>query len=210
MEGMQHGIPVIWNNDKRGKGNASITAQGKYSANVLFVKRGKRRDLLYNLFVPGGTSMQLFYSDYLDNLKEIHNEIRAAILGLPQEALDWVPGVEMNSIAVLVVHLLGAERYWIGDVIASEPSGRDREAEFEVRGKTENELLLKLGEVEKYIEKALEEMSIGELEEKRLSPRNGREVTVGWALLHALKHTTLHAGHIQITRQAWGQRQSKE
>ena len=36
----------------------------------------------------------------------------------------------MNSMNVLVVHLIGAERYWIGDVIAGEPSGRDRESEF--------------------------------------------------------------------------------
>jgi len=151
-------------------------------------------------------NMQTFFSDHLHNLKEIHDDIRKTIHGLPQETLDWVPGDEMNSITVLVIHSLGAERYWIGDVVAGEPSGREREAEFKVHGMTEDELLQKMGEMEAFIAKALEGLSIEELEEKKISPRNGREVTVGWALCHALKHTALHAGHIQITRQAWEQR----
>jgi hypothetical protein len=32
---------------------------------------------------------------------------------------------------------------------------------------------------------------------------------VGWALCHILKHTALHLGHLQITRQLWEQRQDK-
>jgi hypothetical protein len=28
---------------------------------------------------------------------------------------------------------------------------------------------------------------------------------VAWALLHALEHTTLHLGQIQLTRQLWEQ-----
>jgi hypothetical protein len=58
-------------------------------------------------------------------------------------------------------------------------------------------------QVESYLRGALENISLQELGEKRISPRNGREVTVGWALCHALKHTALHAGHIQVTRQWW-------
>ena len=51
-----------------------------------------------------------------------------AIEGLPPAALDWVPGPDTNSLAVLAVHVTGATRYWIGDV-----AGRDRDAEFQVR-----------------------------------------------------------------------------
>jgi hypothetical protein len=29
---------------------------------------------------------------------------------------------------------------------------------------------------------------------------------VGWALLHALEHTAIHLGHIQITQQLWDQK----
>ena len=147
--------------------------------------------------------MHSFFTDYLCNLEEIHDDIRKTITGLPLEALDWTPSPEINSLAVLVTHLTGAEQYWIGDVVAGEPSGRDREAEFRVSGLRKDDLLAKLGEADRVARQALEEMSIQALEEKRISPRNGREVTVGWAVVHALKHTALHAGHLQITRQLW-------
>jgi uncharacterized damage-inducible protein DinB len=152
--------------------------------------------------------MQSFFTNYLNNLQELHDEIRNAVKGLPQNALDWTSGTDVNSLSVLVVHLTGAERYWIGDVIAGEPSGRDRESEFKVRGLSADELIQRLSENEAYIRKALESSSPQELDETRVSPRNGREVTVGWALCHALKHTALHLGHIQIMRQLWEQQKS--
>ena len=152
--------------------------------------------------------MQPFFANYLKNLQEFHDEIRNAVSGLPQNALDWTPGADLNSINVLVVHLIGAERYWIGDVVAGEPSDRDRESEFMIQGLSEKELFQKLSEIEHYIEKTLGTFALQELDEKRISPRNGREVTVGWALCHALKHTALHLGHLQIMRQLWERQQA--
>ena len=151
--------------------------------------------------------MQPFFADYLNNLQEFHDEIRAVIKGLPQTELDWTPTAEINSLNALVTHLSGAERYWIGDVIAGKPAERDREAEFRVQGLSEQDLLQRLSNNEDYFQKALGLLALQELEEQRTSLRNGRSVTVGWALCHALKHTALHLGHMQITRQLWEQRQ---
>ena len=150
--------------------------------------------------------MNLFYAEYEKNLKEIHDEVRKVISGITPEAMNWKPGEDMNSIAVLVVHLVGAERYWLGDVVLRDPSGRDREAEFAAQGLSEGELIKKLGEAEAYACKVLESLSVEVLDAKRISPRSGKEVTVGWALCHALKHTALHVGHIQITNQLLKQR----
>jgi uncharacterized damage-inducible protein DinB len=152
--------------------------------------------------------MQTFFMEYLNSLQEMHTGIREAVGGVPQSALDWTFASEMNSLNVLAVHLMGAERYWIGDVVDGEPSGRDRDAEFRVQGLSEHELIQKLSDHEAYLRKTLEKFAVQELEEKRISPRDGREFTVGWALCHALKHTALHVGHIQITRQLWEKQQS--
>jgi uncharacterized damage-inducible protein DinB len=149
--------------------------------------------------------MQPYYADYVSNLRELHQEIRGAVAGLPQEALDWTPGSETNSIGVLVVHVAGAQRYWAEDVIAGDASGRDREAEFQVCGLPADSLILRLGESEAYVRQALEGLTLPELEAARISPRSGREVTMGWAMGHALKHTALHVGQIQIMRQLWEQ-----
>jgi len=147
--------------------------------------------------------MQPFYTDYLNNLEELHQEILHTINDLPQEAFDWTPFNGGNSLSVLVVHLTGAERYWIGDVVSGVPSGRDRDSEFKVKNLKPGELTARLQESWSYVAKALENLDLNDLETKRRSPRDDREVSVTWALEHGLKHTAVHLGHIQITRQLW-------
>ena len=152
--------------------------------------------------------MQTFFIDYLNLLQERHNDILKALEGLPSVALDWTPGPEMNSISVLVFHLTGAERYWIGDVAAQDPTERDRDAEFRVHD-TGIELLKKrLANNLEYARNTLSKFAIQDLETTRVSARDGRIFSVAWVLLHALEHTTLHLGQIQITRQLWEQSKS--
>jgi uncharacterized damage-inducible protein DinB len=149
--------------------------------------------------------MQSFFTNYLDLLQDCHNGILQALDGLPQTALDWVPRQEMNSIAVLLAHITGSERYWIGDIAAQESSNRDRDAEFRVHGVEVDVFRKRLADNLEYARKVLEKMSLEDLEALRASPSNEREYTVAWALLHALEHATLHLGQIQITRQLWEQ-----
>jgi len=146
-----------------------------------------------------------FFEDYLDILKARHNDILRALDGLPHAALDWKPGPDMNSISVLVFHLTGAERYWIGDVAAQDPSDRDREAEFRVRDAGLDVLKDRLNKNLVYARTVLNGLSLEDLEKTQLSPRDGQTFTVGWALVHALEHSTLHLGHIELTRQLWEQ-----
>jgi uncharacterized damage-inducible protein DinB len=147
--------------------------------------------------------MQTFYIEYVDLLEQRHNEILEALEGLPPDALDWSPGPDMNSISVLVFHLSGAERYWIGDVAAQDPKERDRDAEFRSRDVGMDVLKKRLEGNLEYARNALEKFTIQDLEMTRTSARDGRSFTVAWALLHALEHTTLHLGQIQLTRQLW-------
>lgn len=150
--------------------------------------------------------MQPFFQDYFDILKTCHNDFHKALDGLPPEALDWVPGTDMNSISVLVYHLTGAERYWIGDVALGESSDRDRSAEFKVHGVGMDALHQRLDDTLKYVYSALENLTLNDLESDRTSSRDGRTFTVAWTLLHALEHSNLHLGHVQLIRQLWDQR----
>jgi len=152
--------------------------------------------------------MQTFFESYLDLLQDCHNGILEALEGLPPAALDWVPGPEMNSITVLVFHLTGAERFWIGDIAAQEPSDRDRAAEFRVQGVGMDVLKKRLVDNLDYAQTALEKISLQDLESSRIRPSDGNEFTVAWALMHALEHATSHLGQIQITRQLWEQKEN--
>ena len=148
--------------------------------------------------------MQSFFKTYLDLLQDCHNGILQAIEEIPKDALDWVPGKDMNSIAVLLAHIIGSERFWIGDIAAQESSNRDRDAEFRVRGVKADIFRKRLADNLEYARNALDKMSLQDLEATRVSG-DGRERTVGWALLHALEHATSHLGQIQLTRQLWEQ-----
>jgi hypothetical protein len=149
--------------------------------------------------------MHKTYEALLDRFDELHRAIKQALDEMSPEALDWVPGPDMNCMCVLVVHLAGAERYWVGDVVWGEPSFRDREAEFRVRGLSAESLKQRILDAETYERLAFEAMSPAELEQERTSPRDGKKYTVAWALAHALEHTAIHVGHIQILHQMWKQ-----
>jgi uncharacterized damage-inducible protein DinB len=151
--------------------------------------------------------MHAFYRAMLDEYAALHAEIVKAIDELPAEALDWVPGPEMNSLSVLVVHLTGAERYWIGDVAMGDPSGRDREAEFRVKGITAEALKQRIADMDRYQAAAFEKLKLPALEEMRVA-RAGKEVTLAKALLHPLQHTGQHVGHIELLKQQWMQSHS--
>jgi len=150
--------------------------------------------------------MSNFFDDLQNRFHEIHTDLMKAVDGLPAVALDWIPGAEINSINVLVVHLIAAEKFWIGAVALGEPSDRVREEEFQARGLTAAELKQRLTNADEYARQALPRFMLADLETVRKSPRNEKTFTVGWCLLHAMEHSSLHLGHIQLTRQLWGQK----
>ncbi len=152
--------------------------------------------------------MLSFYEDYLERLQARHQEIREVLNGLPPAALDWIPGPGFNSMSVVIFHLTGAERFWIGDVVAGEASKRDRESEFKVQGVGMEALKKRLEDNEAYARSVLSRLTLQDLERTWTSPK-GEKRTHAWALLHALEHLSLHVGHLQITRQLWDQAHTK-
>ncbi len=145
-----------------------------------------------------------FYETLAGRFHSLHQEILNVVQSLPDEALDWSPGQEMNSVSVIVVHLTGSERFLVGDVIMHDPSNRDRNAEFQAKGMTKADLTRRLENAEAYLKSAFEKLSLDDLSTERLHPREGT-VSVAWALLHALDHAAEHKGHIQMTAQLWHQ-----
>ncbi|MGD9092072.1 MAG: DinB family protein [Anaerolineales bacterium] len=147
--------------------------------------------------------MNSFFKDYLEQLDGLFEEINNAIESLPHDALDWVPGPGMNSLAVLAAHIAGSSRYWIGDVAGEDPSGRDRPAEFRTSDLDLSSLKGGLAASLAYAYEYIPTLSLEDLSSPRISPHDNRQVTIGWALAHALEHTALHTGHMQLTRQLW-------
>ena len=147
--------------------------------------------------------MEQFYVDCYEHFSALHRDIKKSIESLSVEALDWVPAGNTNPINVLVIHLTEAERFWAVDVPTGQPSDRVREKEFEVQGLTEHDLITRLDESLADLQTAFDELTLDDLEQMRQPAGRDMNVTAGWAILHALEHTALHVGHIQLTVQLW-------
>ena len=150
--------------------------------------------------------MHTLFSEYLATLTALHEELKRSLIGLPPEALDWSPGPELNSLAVLAVHVAGAESYWVGEVVGGHSVGRDRATEFATQQFDVASLMARLDASLDLATVTLTDLDPETVSELRVSPVHKREQTVAWALYHALEHTAQHVGHAQMTRQLWNQR----
>lgn len=147
--------------------------------------------------------MDSLFLDYLNRLEAMHEDAKVAIAGLSSEALDWIPAPEMNSFSVLVTHMAGSERFWIGDMVGQDDSGRVRSDEFAVIGLTEAELVQRLDESFAHSQSVLAKLLLTDLDKVHQSPVRGDAIRVSWSLMHNLEHVALHVGHLQIMRQMW-------
>ena len=151
--------------------------------------------------------MERFYEECLDRFRALHDGIKKAIEVLEEDALDWVPAGETNSINVLVVHLAAAEKFWAAEIALGKASDRNRPEEFEVKGLTKEDLFTRLDETLDEIKSAFWQLKLFDLDIVRHSAQHNMDVTTAWAILHALEHTAIHVGHIQLTAQLYSEKE---
>lgn len=152
--------------------------------------------------------MAPFFVDYLERLAMLHQEMDKTLTGLPQAALDWTLGPELNSLAVLAAHVAGSELFWIGDVIIRQKSTRVRDHEFQTTAVTAEDLKTRLAQALADSRQAVAQLTLADLAEQRTSPRgDGAVYSIAWCLLHALEHVAIHVGHMQLARQWWEEQQ---
>lgn len=139
---------------------------------------------------------------YFDRLTMLHDEIKKALDALPPEALDWSPGAGLNSVTVLLTHVAGSERYWIGEIAGGDPAQRDRPAEFQVVGVDAMALKQRLDEVLAHSRQTLEKLTLADLGVLRENILR-KDTPVMWALMQSLQHTASHLGHVEVMRDWW-------
>jgi hypothetical protein len=151
-------------------------------------------------------SIHPFFVDLQRSFEAQLLDLAKTVEGLPPEALDWVPGTDMNSLAVLLVHSAKSTRYLVGDVVLGELSNRDRAAEFATTGVSAAQLIALVQDCVAYVRGAIPRITFDDLTQERPMPGRDRSLRASWALLHALDHLASHVGHAQVTRQLWDQR----
>ena len=131
----------------------------------------------------------------------------AELDGLPAEVLNRpVPLAEANSLFALATHLLGSTEFWVLQMGAGRDVGRDRDAEFHASG-SYHDLAAHAGRLVATLHDVLPGLGAEDLDRPGHGDRRpsmlpaGQPVTVRDCLLHAIEHSGLHLGQIQITRQ---------
>ena len=133
-----------------------------------------------------------------------HDGWRDLVRGLDANALNWKPGDETNSIAVLLSHALDAERFCLATSVDAEID-RDREAKFRTSVTSADELLALVDQIEREGDGYLDALTANHLGQEIV--RTTRSHTGSWWLLHAAEHSCEHLGQAALTKQMWEQRQ---
>ncbi len=143
-------------------------------------------------------------------LREQHQVMRELIQGVDTEALNWSPGPEMNSLAVLYAHLLDAERFLLA-VALGETIQRDRAAAFRYQAPDTAMLLQLIDSVEAESLARVDRLTEEDLATVRTpaGDRLNRRFPGIWWVLHAIEHNREHIGQAMLTRQLYEQRSAR-
>ena len=140
-------------------------------------------------------------------LERLSHEMLAQLDGIPERDLNrTLPLPETNSLYALATHTLGAGEYWALAMAGGRNISRDRPAEFRASGAYPDLVarcerwLADLRDVLDHLPTA-EMDRVADIAAGARRPWMGNPFTVRDCLLHALEHTALHLGHIQLTAQ---------
>ncbi len=149
--------------------------------------------------------MSQIVADLLAELSRHHDFLKETWKGASQECIDWKPGPETNSLAVLAVHVAGSERFWIGDLATGRAPTRNRDAEFLAVGLSISEMDAVLDNALADSTAAIESLSEEELLRPVFVNEATGEMTPLRAIVRTVGHVALHVGHAQLTRQLYEQ-----
>jgi uncharacterized damage-inducible protein DinB len=140
-------------------------------------------------------------SDLLESSLEAMREV---IAGADPEALDWRPGPDTNSIAVLAVHSMHSTRMWLSVATGAPLPERDRPSEFLATADGVEALLAFFDAMAADCRALLDTPEPFDPGAVRVTGRDDEETATGaYALLHALEHVREHVAHAQLTAQLW-------
>jgi uncharacterized damage-inducible protein DinB len=145
-------------------------------------------------------------ANYLERIEDLRDQMAKLVAGLPAQGLNWRPisgegELAANSLAALVAHSTGAERFWIAEVVGGRPAARNRAAEFAQEASSSKEVSRWLADTARQTQEVFASLRDADLDSTRRT--EGHTLPVRWCLLHVVDHTALHVGHMQITRQLW-------
>ena len=140
-----------------------------------------------------------------------HRNMTQIIADLPDEALVWQPANDMGSLSGIICHMMYCEVYAIrraaGEDVSYDVKFDDSEEDDSTWRTAEGRdaLMARIAEGDAIMKRILPIMTVAGMEE-RFPAWGGNTLRSGGDLIaKAATHTTMHWGHMQMTRQLWEQ-----
>lgn len=132
------------------------------------------------------------------HLDEQGEALLKEVVGVEESLFQWTPGPGFNSIAILLRHLAGSERYWIGEGVGGIPSGRQRDQEFLHDRPSREDVLRAVEGARRRSREVLESLTAADLTSETpptvTAGRPPHRPTKTWVLLHYIDHLGYHRG----------------
>jgi hypothetical protein len=159
--------------------------------------------------VPVGTLPLL--SGILNMMDFAHRNMIQIIADLPDEALVWQPAPDMGTLSGIICHAMYMEVVAIR-IAAGEEVSYDLEFDnSEEDGSTwrtaegREALMARIAEGDAIMKRILPTMTVAGMEKRFHAFSEDSTPSGGYLIAIAATHTTMHWGHMQMTRQLWEQ-----
>lgn len=153
---------------------------------------------------PPGTLPLL--AGVLETMDFTHRNMTRIVADLPASALVWQPGAEMGSLAGIVRHTMYCEMYAVrraaGEDVAYDEAHNaglwDTQADAAA-------LIACIDEGDALIKRILPRMTVERMTARYPAWGQSASTLSGALIAEAVSHTSMHWGHMQMTRQMWEQ-----
>lgn len=144
-----------------------------------------------------GAAFESFRAALITVSGEAHADMAALVSGLPIDALKWMPVPAAPHISGITLHILEVEDYLARvlngeDIPWTGPLGSSNALVMPA-----NELVARIAATDQGLIAAMRAVA----PERLVLPQPGEDRTIGEMLVEDLAHSSLHLGHLQLTRQ---------
>lgn len=154
--------------------------------------------------VPVGTLPLL--GGILNMMDFAHRNMIEIIADLPDEALVWQPAKDMGTLSGIICHTMYCEVYAIRRAAGEDVSYRVEENDATWRtSENREQVLARIAEGDAIMKRILPVMTVARMDECISAWSADSTASGGDLIAEAATHTTMHWGHMQMTRQLWEQ-----
>ncbi len=143
--------------------------------------------------------MDAHVAPHLHVLEDLHRRVTETVAPLGDDDINRTVAGLKNSPGILLRHIAGSERYWIGEIVGGSPAHRNRDSEFGRERLQKGALLAELDGVMALTREVLGRLGAADLLQEVDVQRSRGVVkeTKALALLHATQHLAYHLGQLR-------------